>query len=125
MCSSSHPVRIAVAGADPLGVARAAGAEVHPDLGALCAAPEAGGPVPDAVVVEFPAGAAGAGAATGGAPEAVRETLARGLDLLHSWLAQDARYDATRLVVLTPGAVAMPSVPGQTLPGPASAGRTY
>ncbi|MEW1640349.1 SDR family NAD(P)-dependent oxidoreductase, partial [Streptomyces sp. NPDC093801] len=113
-------VRIAVAGADPLGVARAAGAEVHPDLGALCAAPEADGPVPDAVVVEFPAGAAGA--ATGGspAPEAVRETLARGLDLLRSWLAQDARYDGTRLVVLTQGAVA--TRPGEALPGLAAAG---
>ncbi|MFH7600415.1 SDR family NAD(P)-dependent oxidoreductase, partial [Streptomyces racemochromogenes] len=117
---SCGTVRIAVAGADPLGMVRGAGAEAHPDLAALCASPGGDDPVPDAVVVEFPAPAAGSGSGGVPGPEEVRETLARGLELLRAWLTQDARYDGTRLVVLTQGAVA--TRPGEALPGLAAAG---
>ncbi|MGW2681454.1 SDR family NAD(P)-dependent oxidoreductase, partial [Streptomyces sp. NPDC001436] len=123
-------VRLAVVGADPFGVACGGGAEVHPDLAALHASLEAGGPVPDAVVVSFPPAGGGdgdghgrsdTGADTGlPAPEAVRGAVVRGLELLQRWLALDGRYDGTRLVVLTRGAVA--TRPGEALPGLEAAG---
>ncbi|MEW2374421.1 type I polyketide synthase, partial [Streptomyces sp. NPDC006656] len=123
-------VRLAVVGADPFGVARGGGAEVHPDLAALHASLEAGGPVPDAVVVSFPPDGGGDGDGHGRsdtgadsglpAPEAVRAAVVRGLELLQRWLALDGRYDGTRLVVLTRGAVA--TRPGEALPGLEAAG---
>ncbi|MFB7669310.1 SDR family NAD(P)-dependent oxidoreductase [Kitasatospora sp. NPDC056138] len=71
----------------------------HPDLAALAEAVEAGATVPDAVLVSF------AGPESPDAPAAVRDVVDRVLTLLQDWLADD-RFAASRLTVLTRGAVA-------------------
>jgi NADP-dependent 3-hydroxy acid dehydrogenase YdfG len=106
---------LAVTGPD---AARVAGSEhIHADLAALRAAVESGAPVPDAVVVAFPADPAFP-ADTG--PDAVRRITGDGLALVQEWLAQDGPLAGTRLAVLTERAVA--TRPGESLPGLAGAG---
>ena len=68
---------------------------LYPDLTALAAA----GPVPDLVLLPC-----GAGAATGGVPEDVRAVLYRVLETVQAWL-EDPRFDTSKLVVVTQGAV--------------------
>ncbi|MFF8961061.1 SDR family NAD(P)-dependent oxidoreductase, partial [Streptomyces sp. NPDC014894] len=93
-------------------------AAAHPDLAALGTALDAGGPVPQAVVVplgafadtgpaaaEDPTAASAAVPVDGALPGAVRDTLHRALRLAHAWLADD-RLAASRLVVVTRDAVA-------------------
>ncbi|WP_405790432.1 SDR family NAD(P)-dependent oxidoreductase [Streptomyces sp. NBC_01367] len=81
-------------------------AAAHGDLAALAAAIEAGGPVPQAVVVPVPAAAGPARATVDAALSgAVQNALHRALDLAQAWLA-DARFDGSRLVFVTEGAVA-------------------
>ncbi|MFB7267827.1 SDR family NAD(P)-dependent oxidoreductase, partial [Streptomyces nojiriensis] len=81
-------------------------AAAHGDLAALAAAIEAGGPVPQAVVVPVPAVAGPARATVDAALSgAVRDALHHALDLARAWLA-DARFDGSRLVFVTEGAVA-------------------
>jgi len=72
----------------------------YDDPGALAAALEAGAPPPGFVLAAVPA-AGDPGSAAAGAHHAARWTLA----LLRAWLA-DERFAATRLAVLTEGAVA-------------------
>ncbi|WP_432252279.1 SDR family NAD(P)-dependent oxidoreductase [Streptomyces sp. HNM1019] len=72
----------------------------YADLAALGAAVDAGAPVPQAVVAPFFAADSGLPVET-----AVREALHRALELVQSWLA-DARFEGSRLVVATRGAVA-------------------
>ncbi|MFE3862233.1 SDR family NAD(P)-dependent oxidoreductase [Streptomyces goshikiensis] len=81
-------------------------AAVHNGLAALSAAIEAGGPVPQAVVV--PVAAPGAPAPTpvdATLPAAVGDALHHALELAQAWLADD-RYAGSRLVLVTRGAVA-------------------
>ncbi|WP_458640544.1 SDR family NAD(P)-dependent oxidoreductase [Streptomyces sp. NC-S4] len=81
-------------------------AAAYGDLAALAAAIEAGGPVPQAVVVPVPAVAGPARATVDAALSgAVRDALHHALDLARAWLA-DARFDGSRLVFVTEGAVA-------------------
>ncbi|SNT58715.1 polyene macrolide polyketide synthase, partial [Actinacidiphila glaucinigra] len=78
-------------------------AALHTGLDALGAALEAGGPVPQAVVVPF-----GDGAPTlldADLPGTVRTALHDALALAQDWLADD-RFAASRLVFVTRGAVA-------------------
>ncbi|GAA2353686.1 hypothetical protein GCM10010376_90790 [Streptomyces violaceusniger] len=76
----------------------------YADLAALGAAVDAGAPVPQAVVAPFFAGDTGLD--TGLPVEtAVREALHRALELVQGWLA-DARFEGSRLVIATRGAVA-------------------
>ncbi|MEJ3750348.1 SDR family NAD(P)-dependent oxidoreductase, partial [Actinomycetes bacterium KLBMP 9797] len=87
------------------------GAVRYADLAALGAAVADGAPAPDYVVVApTPGGGApaGAGAAVGDEDGAVAARMAtiRALDLVQEWLA-DPRWAATRLVVVTAGAVAV------------------
>ncbi|MFE7777921.1 SDR family NAD(P)-dependent oxidoreductase [Streptomyces sp. NPDC057445] len=88
-------------------------------IAALRAAVADGAPVPDAVVVAFPAGT-GTGTGTGTDADAVREVTGRGLALVQEWLAQDGPLADARLAVLTERAVA--AGPGESLPGLAGAG---
>ncbi|MFK0258978.1 type I polyketide synthase [Streptomyces sp. NPDC090445] len=81
----------------------------HADLAELGAAVDAGAPVPAYVLAPFPRQAAGTG------PDALREATHRALALVHAWLADD-RFAASRLVVLTSGAVAGPGEGGEDLP---------
>ncbi|WP_455907854.1 type I polyketide synthase, partial [Streptomyces goshikiensis] len=81
-------------------------AAVHTGLAALSAAIEAGGPVPQAVVV--PVAAPGTPAPTpvdATLPAAVGDALHHALELAQTWLADD-RYAGSRLVLVTRGAVA-------------------
>ncbi|WP_158891513.1 type I polyketide synthase [Amycolatopsis anabasis] len=71
--------------------------EDYPDLGSLREAIGAGAPVPDYVVVPYPA-------ADGELAPAARAGTRRMLEVLQTWLA-DERFAAARLVVLTSGAV--------------------
>jgi pimaricinolide synthase PimS1 len=90
-----------------------ADAERYEDVAALSAAIDAGGPVPDVVVA--------AGVPTGGATDsaaAVHEAVHHALALLQSWLA-DERLADTRLVVVTPGAVAIDDGEAPDLPAAA------
>ncbi|WP_190127046.1 type I polyketide synthase, partial [Streptomyces inusitatus] len=82
-------------------------AAAHPDLAALGAALDAGGPVPQAVVVPFGTFTeAGSESAVDAAlPTAVRTALHRALRLAQDWLADD-RFAASRLVIATRDAVA-------------------
>ncbi|MGW4080662.1 type I polyketide synthase, partial [Streptomyces asiaticus] len=72
----------------------------YADLAALGAAVDAGAPVPQAVVAPFFADDTGLPVQT-----AVREALHRALELVQNWLA-DARFEGSRLVIATRGAVA-------------------
>ncbi|WP_306338832.1 polyketide synthase, partial [Streptomyces sp. KL118A] len=105
----------AVLGADGSGLVPAA--HHHPDVAALTAAVENGGPVPEVVFALIPAESSpedttGQGGATGqGHAEAATDLPARvrahaqhTLDLLRAWLAADT-LTAARLVILTTGAV--------------------
>ncbi|MER0240928.1 type I polyketide synthase, partial [Streptomyces sp. HSW2009] len=83
--------------------ATSAGIDTHPDLAALLAAVDAGAPLPEAVLFRAPVGV-GDGVGTGSAT--VHKLTRRVLALLQGWLA-DERLAATRLVLLTSGAVAV------------------
>ncbi|MBB6170292.1 acyl transferase domain-containing protein/acyl carrier protein [Nocardiopsis mwathae] len=85
----------------PFGAAVAA----YDDLAALGAAIDAGAPAPEAVFVPVEPDAEGADV-----PAAVRDGIRRLLDLAQAWLADD-RFAASKLVVVTGGAVA--AEPGQ------------
>ncbi|MEU4588423.1 type I polyketide synthase [Kitasatospora aureofaciens] len=74
------------------------GLDRHPDLAALGEAVTAGLPVPDAVVLPLPD-------TTGDLPAAVRAALRRTWSALTAWAADD-RFTASRLVLVTRGAVA-------------------
>ncbi len=98
----------AVLGGDDCPLARdlrAAGvaAQAHVDLLALNAALDAGAEVPEVVVVECSAD--DAQGLAGGVADAAHTVLARALELLQAWLA-DERLASARLVLLTRGAVA-------------------
>ncbi|MER7468498.1 SDR family NAD(P)-dependent oxidoreductase [Streptomyces sp. NPDC097981] len=81
-------------------------AATYGDLAALAAAIEAGGPVPQAVVVPVPAVEGPLRTTVDAAlAAAVRDALHHALDLAQAWLA-DARFDGSRLVFVTRGAVA-------------------
>ncbi|WP_405997989.1 SDR family NAD(P)-dependent oxidoreductase [Streptomyces sp. NBC_00829] len=81
-------------------------AVAHADLAALGAALEAQGPVPQAVVVPFPAsGAPSATPVDTALPTAVADALHRALELAQAWLADD-RFAGSRLVFVTRDAVA-------------------
>ncbi|WP_405987759.1 SDR family NAD(P)-dependent oxidoreductase [Streptomyces sp. NBC_00986] len=75
------------------------GVTVHPGLDALAAEIAAGLPQPESVIAPCTP-TAGAG------PDSARETTARTLRLLQDWLADD-RFTASRLVLVTCGAVAV------------------
>ncbi|MFD5423400.1 SDR family NAD(P)-dependent oxidoreductase, partial [Streptomyces sp. NPDC127069] len=77
--------------------------DTHPDLAALAEAVTAGAPVPPTVAFVLPATGGEPGADAG----AVRETARLTLALLRDWLADD-RFAASRLVLLTHRAVAVP-----------------
>ncbi|MET9701327.1 type I polyketide synthase, partial [Streptomyces sp. NPDC006529] len=85
-----------------LGDAGYGAATRHADLAALAAAAEAGTPVPAYVLAPFPR------QATGTTAQTLTEAVHRALGLVHAWLA-DERFAASRLVVLTSGAVAGPA----------------
>ncbi|MEU8480894.1 SDR family NAD(P)-dependent oxidoreductase [Streptomyces hygroscopicus] len=72
----------------------------YADLAALGAAVDAGAPVPRAVVAPFLADGTGLPVEA-----AVRQALHRALELVQNWLA-DARFEGSRLVIATRGAVA-------------------
>ncbi|MCX5303282.1 SDR family NAD(P)-dependent oxidoreductase [Streptomyces sp. NBC_00160] len=81
-------------------------AAAHADLAALAAALDAGGPVPQAVVVPFPAsGVPSATPVDTALPTAVADALHRALELAQAWLA-DGRFAGSRLVFVTRDAVA-------------------
>ncbi|NXY92941.1 SDR family NAD(P)-dependent oxidoreductase [Streptomyces sp. BR123] len=98
-----------------LGAAGSGPAPRHADLAELGAAVDAGAPVPAYVLAPFPRQAAGTG------PDALRRATHRALALVHDWLADD-RFAASRLVVLTSGAVAGPGEGGEDLPNAAVRG---
>ncbi|MFI1018964.1 type I polyketide synthase [Streptomyces sp. NPDC020965] len=82
----------------------------HPDLAALRAALDAGSPVPDTVVTSAgrPRTAspdAGAGSAPDLDPRATHDAVLSALALIQEWLS-DERFDASRLVFVSDGAVA-------------------
>ncbi|MEV0408067.1 type I polyketide synthase, partial [Actinoallomurus sp. NPDC050550] len=94
----------ALVGADPLGLTGGPDPVVpedsaHPDLAALRAAIDAGGPVPDVVIAACPHGSG-----ADDVPAAVRATTHRILSLLQGWLP-DERFGSARLVIVTNGAV--------------------
>ncbi len=99
------------------------GAGVHGDLDALGEAIERGNSTPEVVLFDCAAGVEGAETVefelgTGGANRAAH-TLTRGvLSLLQAWLA-DERFSASRLVLVTRGALAVR--PGEEVPALASA----
>ncbi|MDN3060343.1 SDR family NAD(P)-dependent oxidoreductase, partial [Streptomyces sp. SRF1] len=78
------------------------GATVHDDLRALNAAVEAGGPVPDTVLVPFPSEP---DAPHGGLAAGAHAATHRALALVQEWL-NGGRPGSARLVVVTRGAVA-------------------
>nr|AAX98185.1 polyketide synthase type I [Streptomyces aizunensis] len=79
------------------------------DLEALGAAVDAGAPVPPYVVVPLER------QATGNGSDALHEAVHRALALVRSWL-DDQRFETSRLVVLTRGAVAGPGEGVEDLP---------
>ncbi|MEU8774107.1 type I polyketide synthase, partial [Streptomyces sp. NPDC048606] len=85
---------------------RAAGLhpDTHPDLAALAGALAAGAPVPDVVAAVLPASAAGAEPDADAVRALTRDVLA----LVQAWPAEE-RLAASRLVVLTRDAVAVPA----------------
>ncbi|NRN71450.1 Polyketide synthase subunit [Kibdelosporangium sp. 4NS15] len=88
----------------------------YPDLGSLIAAIDGGAAVPDVVVAcSWPAG-------HGAVPAEAHAAVTTTLTLLRSWLAED-RFSATRLLVLTNGAVRTgPDDAGPDDAGPDDAG---
>ncbi|MGY4951330.1 SDR family NAD(P)-dependent oxidoreductase [Streptomyces nigrescens] len=92
----------AVLGAHRAGLtaAFAGNGETYADLGALTAAIEAGAPVPEAVLIAAPRSDEG-----GSLPSAVHGTVREALELIQGWLADD-RFAASRLVLVTSGAMA-------------------
>ncbi|MFD8986293.1 beta-ketoacyl reductase, partial [Streptomyces sp. NPDC059564] len=78
--------------------------DTHPDLAALAEAITAGAPVPEIVAAVVPASDTSDADADA---DAVRATAQGVLALLQAWLA-DERFAASRLVVLTRDAVAVP-----------------
>ncbi|WP_443732100.1 type I polyketide synthase [Streptantibioticus silvisoli] len=86
----------------------AAGAQLHTDLDSLLAAAATGAPVPSTVVLAWDSAPADGTELSA----AVREATARALTLLRTWLA-DERFAASRLVLLTRGAVA--TAPGESV----------
>ncbi|HEY3483458.1 MAG TPA: type I polyketide synthase, partial [Streptomyces sp.] len=93
--------RWAVLGADPYALA-GSGADLYGDLDALGRAIDNGTPTPDTVLVPFPASDTGPEDVPARAHAATEQALL----LLQQWLA-DTRYDTTRLVVLTQGAISV------------------
>ncbi|KUM96732.1 hypothetical protein AQI95_42325, partial [Streptomyces yokosukanensis] len=87
----------------------------HADLAALAAAADAGTPVPAYVLAPLPRSAAGT------TPQTLTGAVHRALGLVHDWLA-DERFAASRLVVLTSGAVAGPAEDAADLPNAAVRG---
>ncbi|WP_308299585.1 type I polyketide synthase [Streptomyces sp. CJ_13] len=81
----------------------------HADLAELAEAIDAGAPVPAYVLAPFPRQADGL------APDTLREAAHRALALVRGWLA-DTRFETSRLVVVTSGAVAGPGEGGTDLP---------
>ena len=96
--------------------------EVYKDLQALSEAVDGGAVVPSLVLVDctvngcgsVDAGAAGGEVAARGVGEMARQLVHRVLDLLQDWLV-DERFSASRLVLITQGAVAAGA--GDDLPG--------
>jgi acyl transferase domain-containing protein/NAD(P)-dependent dehydrogenase (short-subunit alcohol dehydrogenase family)/acyl carrier protein len=80
-------------------------AERYEDIGALCAAIEAGATAPGVLFVDAPV-TAGAGGEAEQLAQAARQATERTLKLLQACLAEEALAD-TRLVLLTRGAVAI------------------
>src|SRR5690606_8964001 len=74
----------------------------HPDLLALKAALDAGSPVPDVVVAGLDVPAADGDVDLA---QATHDAVLRALDLLQAWLA-DERFETSRLVLVSHGAVA-------------------
>ncbi|MFI0778068.1 type I polyketide synthase, partial [Streptomyces sp. NPDC021212] len=102
------PADWAVLGADPLGAAdalnrAAAPCSSYPDLAALIAAVDGGAAVPKVVLAPFATDPLTDAASLA---DAVRASTGRALELLQSWLSDD-RFDGSRLVVVTRGAVAV------------------
>ncbi|KJS58473.1 type I polyketide synthase, partial [Streptomyces rubellomurinus] len=101
-----HPAQPAAPGAWAVlgdgGLAPVPDATRHSDLAALARALDDGLPAPAVVVLPWPT------AETPGlpAPEAVHAAVARALDTVQTWLA-DPRLAATRLAVVTRGAVSV------------------
>ncbi|MFJ9822672.1 SDR family NAD(P)-dependent oxidoreductase, partial [Streptomyces sp. NPDC101151] len=93
----------------------AGGGETYADLGALTDAVASGASVPDAVVVPFTVTAAEQGVTEAAA---AHTALRRVLTLTQTWLA-DERFGASRLVLVTRGAVT--TGPGDAAPDPAAA----
>ncbi|HJD80325.1 MAG TPA: SDR family NAD(P)-dependent oxidoreductase, partial [Kitasatospora aureofaciens] len=79
----------------------------HPDLASLTETVEAGATVPDAALVTC------AGPASPDTPAAAREAATRVLTIIQEWLEND-HFAASRLVVLTRGAVA--TADGESVP---------
>ncbi|WP_394839098.1 SDR family NAD(P)-dependent oxidoreductase [Pendulispora rubella] len=101
----SEELRWALLGSDELGLgpaleASAAQFEIHADLDALKTALDAGATPPEVVIAAF----VSRGVSTDVISTA-HATTARGLALLQAWLS-DERFAATRLVMLTQGAIA-------------------
>ncbi|MFF1909840.1 SDR family NAD(P)-dependent oxidoreductase, partial [Kitasatospora sp. NPDC058218] len=91
---AARTVRHAVLGADAHASSR------YPDLAALADAVTAGAPVPEAVVVPWTPQPGGDRRSA----DAARDAVERALALLQSWAADD-RFAASRLVLVTHGAV--------------------
>ncbi|MFJ5546231.1 SDR family NAD(P)-dependent oxidoreductase [Streptomyces sp. NPDC093225] len=106
------PGRWALLGAAAAGTRLAAvlpTAVSYAGLADLAAAVDAGGPVPQAVVVPLPAaGATPATPVDAALPAAVADALHHALELAQGWLADD-RFATSRLVFTTHGAVATTS----------------
>ncbi|MEV0446842.1 SDR family NAD(P)-dependent oxidoreductase [Streptomyces sp. NPDC050600] len=111
-------VRLAVVGQDPAhGLADLPGSARHADLEALVASLEHGLPVPEFVLVPVPTGD-GDEHADADLTRRTRTALHHTTALLRSWAAEP-RLDATRLVLVTRGAVA--AGPDDAPAGPATA----
>ncbi|WP_190120564.1 type I polyketide synthase, partial [Streptomyces flavofungini] len=96
---AAEPVSLAVLGA----AGAVPTATSYADLAALGVAVAAGGELPEAVVWS-PGGSRAAGRDGLARPEDVAGTLVEALGVVQAWLA-DERFEASRLVVLTRGAV--------------------
>ncbi|MFF5809203.1 type I polyketide synthase [Streptomyces sp. NPDC012746] len=98
---------------------------VHADLAELAAAVDAGAPVPEAVFVGFGQADADAETTPELSAEAVHRAAHRALALARTWLGDEPftgdRFAATRLVVLTRGAVAVGADATDTVTDPVHA----
>ncbi|MGW6866621.1 type I polyketide synthase [Streptomyces sp. NPDC054912] len=92
-----------------LGAAGSGPARGYADLAELAVAVEAGTPAPAYVLAPFPR------QADGPAPDTLRQAAHRALGLVRAWLA-DERFETSRLVVVTAGAVAGPGEGVEDLP---------